>query len=357
MANVHPFPNPTKTLDEASKWLAKMDRGLDETEEAALESWLSGDPKNAEALVEIAEVWDRMDALSRLSELFPQPSHGQQAGGNHLRTLALAASFILVITLGFFTVDRQWLAPGEATIQQTAESSPRTFNTGTGEQSSVTLADGSVLTLNTDTRLSIQFSDRERSIRLFRGEVHINVAHDEQRPLRVYAADQLVEAVGTAFNLEITDQKTVELIVTEGKVRVGASTLGTQQWIEPPPSGIPSITPEPALITAGETVVLGADDQSIEQLDPEEIEVKLSWQQGNLVFRGESLEHAITEIQRYTTAEFIILDEDLKLVRVAGLFRAGDVEGLLTTLHENFNVNYRRDGNDRILLSAIQNQE
>ena len=61
---------------------------------------------------------------------------------------------------------------------------------------------------------------------------------------------------------------------------------------------------------------------------------------------------AIAEIERYTQVEFVIVDDKLKQVRVAGLFKAGDVEGLLTTLEENFNVVYERVSEEKIILSS-----
>ena len=71
------------------------------------------------------------------------------------------------------------------------------------------------------------------------------------------------------------------------------------------------------------------------------------------MFRGESLEYAVAEIGRYTTVEFVIMDEELKEVKIAGLFRAGDVDGLLATLRENFDVTYDRTGDGKILLSSL----
>jgi transmembrane sensor len=97
---------------------------------------------------------------------------------------------------------------------------------------------------------------------------------------------------------------------------------------------------------------------AVEVLEPEEIEVRLSWRNGNLVFRGESLSSAVSEVGRYTNMEFIIQSEELKQLRVAGLFRAGDVEGFLRSLRANFNiVDERIDGNTISLSQRIQSSE
>ena len=83
---------------------------------------------------------------------------------------------------------------------------------------------------------------------------------------------------------------------------------------------------------------------------PTEIEVELSWQQGNLIFSGEPLVDAIEEISRYTSVEFVFLNEDLKQRKVAGLFEAGDIDGLLLALSDSFDIHYEKV-DQKVLLS------
>jgi transmembrane sensor len=125
-----------------------------------------------------------------------------------------------------------------------------------------------------------------------------------------------------------------------------------------PHGGTAEVTPavlgsSSVTVAAGEQLILGSSQEEITEVSLEEIEVKLSWRQGNLIFRGESLEDAVAEIGRYTTVEFVILDDDLKRVRIAGLFRAGDVDGLLATLRENFDISYQWTDDGKILLSSL----
>jgi transmembrane sensor len=158
-----------------------------------------------------------------------------------------------------------------------------------------------------------------------------------------------VQAVGTAFSLEITSDQQIELIVTEGKVLVGV-----HQSHGGPTEVMPVVlAPFSVTVIAGEQLTLGFPDEEITEVSPEEIEVKLSWRQGNLIFQGESLEEAVAEIGRYTTVEFVILDDDLRKVRIAGLFKAGDVDGLLAALRENFDIAYQRNSDGKILLSRL----
>ena len=75
-----------------------------------------------------------------------------------------------------------------------------------------------MLTLNTDSELSVDYSGDNRIIHLSRGEVNFDVAKDPHRPFVVYAGDGLVWAVGTAFNVRLIEDS-VDLTVTEGRVK------------------------------------------------------------------------------------------------------------------------------------------
>ena len=77
MSNIHHIHEQNVIDDEetrieaASDWIAKIDRDLTPQERATLQKWLSLSVKNTEALLEVARLWDKMDDLSRLSDLFP----------------------------------------------------------------------------------------------------------------------------------------------------------------------------------------------------------------------------------------------------------------------------------------------
>ena len=203
--------------------------------------------------------------------------------------------------------------------------------------------------LNTNSLIEVNYTDKYRLLTLTRGEMHVQVAQDKGRPFSVVVGDNIVQAVGTAFSLEITSDQQIELIVTEGKVLVGVhqSHGGTTEVM-------PAVlAPFSVTVAAGEQLTLGLPDEEITEVSPEEIEVKLSWRRGNLIFQGDSLEEAVAEIGRYTTVEFVILDDDLRKVRIAGLFKAGDVDGLLATLRENFNISYQRTGDGKIVLTSL----
>ena len=339
MNNIRPMPNSDPVYDQASQWVVKMDKGLSPDEQTALREWLQADPQSYSILMEMTQLWDKMDAMSRLSDLFAKPTATPQ--WRSAKALgAIAASVVLAGVVGL------WSLLGGLSLHSLDNN---VYHTAVGEQSSVMLPDGTQLILNTNTKVSVHFTAQQRLLQLDNGEINISVAKDPNRPLSVMAAGQVVQAVGTEFNIEITDQQNIELVVTEGKVKVAVQQDPQKSLARQPQLALPD---NALTLAAGEQVNLGSPRQQVTEVTADDIEVKLSWRQGNLIFRGESLEEAVKEIGRYTSVEFIFINEDLKKTRVAGMFKAGDVEGLLATLRENFNIVSERDDAGNVLLSA-----
>ena len=351
MSNIREFPSSKdRKLQEAADWIAAIERGLTREEEQELARWLSLSKANYQLFIELAELWDNIEVLSRLSDLFPEPRPARRYLSNRVLS-GIAASVVVGIFL-FTAVQMQDIA-----IQKfTSVTDSRSYHTAIGEHATHQLSDGSTITLNTNSRVRVNYTASERLLILDRGEVHVKVAHDSDRPLSVAVGNTVVRAVGTEFNVEITEDQSIELVVTDGVVMVGVLDASDEQIS----SATPQILSQPSTIVgAGEQVLILANDQNTDSIKPESIErdeiaVKLSWREGNLIFRGESLEEAVYEVGRYTAVEFVFLDEETREVRVAGLFKAGDVEGLLAALRNHFNIAYERQGEHRILLGAAE---
>lgn len=358
MTKVIPMPDQTKHQVEASLWLSSIDAGLTEPEKREFQAWLASDVKNREAFQYLAHLWDDMEDLSRLAEIFPDDGRVERKySWAHWSIAASIAVVLISITLFV----------GKGSMHQS--DLVKRYETSIGEHSSVSLPDGSVLVLNTNSLVEVSYKDAYRLITLERGEINIDVAHDESRPLSVKAGDKVVQAVGTAFNIELMEDSIFELIVTDGKVRVSDRknfelTLAdipklTNSENQRKRGYVPARLNEDSLsISKGERIVIGTRDmKGVKGLSTEpskigevEIQAALSWREGNLMFNGESLESAISEISRYTSAKFEFDSEELKSVRIAGMFKSGDVNGLLLALEDSFDITSQKVGEDRYRL-------
>lgn len=359
MSNVVQFRGGEESYEEAALWLARLDRGLSEADNNELARWLNAEPCHSKALLELATLWDQLDVLSELSTLFPLDRPTAKKSRAVWTRFAVAASLVGVVAAVW--VAREFAVgtdrDAEAIVVQNVS---QAFETTVGGLARENLPDGSVVTLNTDTALEVTYSDASRDVFLSRGEAHFEVVSDKAHPFRVHVGARIVEAVGTAFNVELEAGGRIEVTVTEGKVNVVRATEASVERnsiTAPVVAQVAQFEVDTALVEGevailDQSVFLEAARPQIAQLDPVEVDMKLAWQRGMLIFQGEPLREMLSEVARYTTTEFVLADDKLGDLRVGGYFKAGDIEGLLLTLRNGFNITSERVGNDKIVLHA-----
>lgn len=348
MSNIIEFPNREQVYDQASIWIARLDRQLTSAEEKALRHWLAESDQHKTIFLEMAQLWDKMDSLSRLADLFqsPKPQKQNQFARYYAAVAASIAIVALALVMNFGAlINNPFSKQQQLTLVEAISETP------VGQHNSMLLPDGSRLMVNTNSRVRVQYTADARLFFLERGELNIEVAKDKSRPLSVIANNKIVQAVGTAFNVRIHDDDQVELLVTHGKVLVAqqAQENNTAQVL---PKRLPANS---LAIAGGEKILLGSTGEHVAKINAADIAAELSWREGNLVFRGETLEQALNEISRYTAIKFEFQDDQLKRQRIAGLFKAGDVEGLLVALDQNFHISNQRLSANRIRLLTEEN--
>lgn len=193
------------------------------------------------------------------------------------------------------------------------------YRTGIGEQSTVTLPDGSTVVLNTDTAIALDFGPTRRRIRLRHGQALFTVAGDGTRGFEVEARGTRTRAIGTAFEVAILDGDAVSVTVQEHAVEVQGP-------------GSPGMSaPRMRAVRAGERVEVSAETGLgvPEAIDLAEV---TAWQRGRWVFKGQPLKQVIAEINRYRRGRVWILDEGLKALRVTGVFPINDPDAVLRSI-------------------------
>ena len=349
--NITELPNRAAISEEAAAWLVRIDGGeLSQTEIQQLREWADRSALHRDCLQKLAADWDAMGAMQVLAEVFPlsdsEPRQGDTVGsgrgwrarfkaGWRLPIPAVAAAAMLMVLV-------VWLS-GLPGFWRTAE-----FATAVGEQASHTLVDGTVVTLNTNSRLAVDYSDERRTVTLIQGEATFDVAKNPERPFVVHAGGGMAWAVGTT--------------VTEGQVKVFSNTrskapaglevdVGTKPRADETSSEQPEVETE-ALIGAGETLRYSHVIRSVTPIPDEELTRKLAWRHGSLIFKGESLEEAIAEIARYTDREIVIADPALRQLRVGGHYKTDDIDTLFAALEQGFGIHVEHADNQRIVLTS-----
>jgi transmembrane sensor len=342
--------------EAAALWVVRMEAGLTAIENRELEKWLKEDPLHGELLVQAAQVWDKLSVLSELAKVFPLEEAGKSAGmksrPRYFRH-ALAASFALAVSyVAFLAVPRSEQSQ-PASIRMIE---PVVYQTAIGEQKAVLLADGSEVILNTNTRIEVVFTTRSRNIVLEKGEGHFKVAKDADKPFRVQTGSGVVEAVGTAFAVAASLEGKLEVIVEEGLVNFMPNVdkpaqLGQNEDLGN--AGVENEPRQPMALAAGDVVSFDKASETVtrEKVQPVEMENRLAWRDGMLLFEGDSLESVVRELSRYTPIT-IEVDEAVKNISVLGYFRTGDIDAILVTMRDTFGLEVERQSENHILLKA-----
>lgn len=363
MDNVHQFPDRQMIDREAADWLARLDsdKALEPIEKEALSEWLARSPVHREALHNLNGFWgnniltELMVPLGRhdsRSKLMPYWGRRNFVFGSFATAVFCILALTAISTLRF----------SEPVFENNG-----LFVTAVGQQKILILDDGSQIQLNTNSQVEVEYGDQYRNIRLLQGEAYFDVAENPDRPFRVYAGSGRVQAIGTAFTVQIAPAG-VKVLVTEGRIAL-ASLGGTildetlMKDLDKDPF-VHTQSRELTTLDAGESVFMSMEDhvylsqlgiaEDIEIVDESELSRLQSWREGLLVFSGESLEQVVAEISRYTTLSIEIVEPDLKGLQIGGRFRVGDIDNMFAALEANFGIEVDRVNYNQVELKAAK---
>jgi transmembrane sensor len=306
----------------AAAWLARRDRKeWGDADEAALRDWMSASVAHRVAFIRLEAAWAQAGRLKDLTAPgFDAPQPVALDEPRRMARMAIAA----VILVGC-TAAALW-----AMTAHTGAS----YRTAVGSIKAVPMRDGSTVTLNTDSGIRVALSDTERRVDLDKGEAFFEVAKDLTRPFVVRVGDERVIAVGTKFSVR-REGDNVRVIVAEGRVRVERAETPQQTAA--------------ALVSKGSVAVAGAAGVLIQDEALPEVEERLSWRQGFVVFHETLLSDAVAELNRYNDRKIIIEDSRIGSMRIGGHFRSNNAEGFVRLLAEALPIRVEND-NGRIVL-------
>ena len=227
------------------------------------------------------------------------------------------------------------------------------FETAVGQQATVTLPDGSKVTLNTDTVVRTRADRDRRMVYLDKGQAFFQVAKDRRHPFVVTAAGRTVTAVGTAFDVRV-DRGALKVVLVEGKVRVEPAAPKPLQARAPGAAAPPADAAPVARateMTAGSQLV--APDDSDWRLTRTDVDRETSWLKGQIAFDDASLGEIVAELNRYSTRKIVIVDEALAKRRLGGIYRPGDVEGFSRALRSYGIAEVREESEGELRVVAL----
>ena len=276
--------------------------------------WSEADPRHAETFARLKATWTAVGSLSDAPELAPMRQDA-------VDELARLRSRARQKSAGWFALQAGLGLASAATIAVVAYltfwPSVQGFTTAVGERRTITLADRSVVEMDADTSLTINYSPHERLINVLKGEAYFRVAKNPDRPFVVECHDRTVTATGTEFDVEaLEDGLQVTLVQGHVRVNAGQSTLG-------------SLDPGDSLTTR-----VGRVPRRVHQAN---ILALLAWRAGRLVFDDLPLPEAVAHLGRYSQTR-IVVDSSLAGLKISGVFKTGDLSGFLGAVESYYPV-------------------
>lgn len=294
--------------EAAAEWRVRLDDDASVENRTGFERWLSADAGHVAAFQRVDALWA---GLSVAAPRYRARRRVRQGGA----------------VLGF----------GLAIFGATLFLRDPAYQTGRGERETVVLEDGSRLTLNTDSRVVIDYDQDVRHVSLTRGEVFFDVAHNAQRPFIVRVNDESVRVLGTSFVVR-RDGPDMQVALVSGSVVVAEG-------------GDAGLAAAPVTLVPGERVRHEGERAAV--IDRPKLDNLLAWRRGELVLDRTVVASAVSEMNRYSHLRIIVADPTAARARITGVFKTGETEAFARTLARLYGLKIERRS-DALVLSARQ---
>lgn len=293
-------------LEQAADWLVRLQDGATAADRAACEHWRCSDPQHALA-------WERAERLlgkfGGLPPAVAMPAlvRPDAAPGTRRAAVVRIAALLAAVPAAWAGWRYYQTQPWAGEIR-----------TSVGQRRTVTLADGTAVTLNTSSAIDVRYTTTERRIVLRTGEILVRSgAHDAGRPLAVATAHGVLRPLGTVFNVRQHAGDTA-LAVLEGAVAVTPARG----------SGAPLVVP------AGGQARFTTDAAAMaHEADP----APAAWIRGMLLADHMRLQTLADELSRYRHG-VVQVAPGVANLRVSGAFPVADTERTLDMIVATYPV-------------------
>lgn len=275
---------------EAVLWVVRLTSGEARlADRLAFRKWRARSPEHRAAAADALRLW------VGVGRALPARHRVRAAPVRYWPVLAMAAAVLLLTCAGFYGFNT-WR------YDQV---------TGSGEQRSVALADGTQVEMGGATALSVDYQGAERRVVLGRGEAYFDVVHDAGRPFMVEAGGGRVRVLGTAFSVR-RDDEGVLVTVVRGRVEVN--------------DGAASVV----LLPAQQLRYQAGRHQAVAAVDPQRA---LAWRQRLMFVDGEPLGQVAEELNRYYSGRIVVMSAAAQQRHLNAMIQLDHIDGWLYTLN------------------------
>jgi len=333
----------------AAGFVARLYSGdMSSVEAEQIEDWLADDDANRREFDRVVQTWDELEALSDQPEILAIADRNDTWVSRRRRlnraSLAATGSAIVALVAVLFAAT--------VLIDRFGSASEYVYATQVGERRTVSLSDGSQVTLNTNSKIRVVYGPDARNITLEYGEAFFDIRRDPTRPFQLVAGNSLVTVLGTKFNVRWSGLD-VTVAVVEGLVAVrpvpflAGQSAGNVAAIE---SDHPAT--EEVLLETGSFAVFSETLSSTDKNYAAHMDDLQGWRFGFVRFDSDPLYEVIGELNRYSTTTISIADKDIMELPISGIFSIDDIDKILTGLEAVFPIDVIRRFDGYSIVSA-----
>lgn len=303
-----PIPND-KLLKQALEWFFLLQSDNCNAEDhQRFDRWFSESEENRTAYLYAESLWLNMNQITE-QHVIPGLEEARKLRPRKHSLHVLSVSALLLAASALTALG--WTEYHAETV---------TYSTIIGERRTVTLNDGSIVDMNTTSRLHVRLSLLQRKMTLEEGEAVFDVQHEDFRPFNVYAGQLKIRDIGTRFNVRLYPDA-VSVAVLEGAVEINNAYLGEGYQ---------------------RTYYTQNDLAALQPIDIDQVE---SWRHGRLVFKQATLQEITVELTRYHSVQFVFTEPSVAQKTLSGTFNSGDLALFLNSIERLLpvEVNYHPD--------------
>jgi ferric-dicitrate binding protein FerR (iron transport regulator) len=201
----------------------------------------------------------------------------------------------------------------------------------------VTLPDGTMVSLNSDTKLSYpqKFTGKTREVS-FEGEAFFEVKPDKNKPFIIHAGQAQIKVLGTSFNVSAYPQtEQVEVVVETGRVQVSEQMTKTVKNNE-------------LILTPGDKGTLVYSSHSLHKTTNQNPNY-LAWKTRILTFKATSLTEVIGELEKVYKVNIRMADQELGGLLLTAQFNDYSLDFILKVIENTFRIEVKNENGQYIL--------
>ncbi|MEJ1964523.1 MAG: FecR domain-containing protein [Gammaproteobacteria bacterium] len=323
-------PSSSDAIDAAAaEWVIRLGGPpLSDHERESLDTWLAARREHRQAFEFARRAWGGLGGLAVVPAHSPPaqlepliPAETRPDAGVETRVSKTRRSWSMPATVAASLLVACCLVGAYRTFSWNAIGAD--YYTRVGEVRSAMLPDGSSITLDTDSAVTLHFDGGRRRIRLMKGTARFDVERvtdPESHPFIVEAEGRTIRALGTSFVVSAERGEVTVQVIEHSVLVMQGNSVRTAQ-----------------IVRNGERLHVAAGSKT-GRIEAAPEGPPTPWEHGHLLFDRVRLRDALARMNRYRTTPIVPLRDALAERTISGVFRLKELDDAPDLIGEELKI-------------------